>query len=66
MRYEARVTAYDCLDRVAVGATLYRSTDGLPQPQERVLGISVLARGTGETEPADWLRDALVALLEAL
>ena len=64
MRYEARLTAYDLLDTVAV-ATLLRSTEpGEESEPSVVLHYLTQVRGTGETDPRVWLRDALLALLE--
>jgi hypothetical protein len=66
MRYEARITAYDCLDQVVVALVL-SAHDDLPQPRQyQVLSIATSVRGDGETDPREWLRDALVGCLEAL
>lgn len=66
MRYEARITAYDMMDQVCVGAMVRGDGDDPLRPPVIAFSASVIATGTGELEPRDWLRDALVALLEVL
>jgi hypothetical protein len=62
----ASIAAYDVLDQVFVACTV-RLWDG-----ERTEGITseshwqTTVQGVGSSEDVVWLRDALVALLEAL
>lgn len=66
MRYEARVTAFDVLDKVHVAVALYEASD-IPQASTRLVGTRVSAApGTGESDPWQWARDALVQALENL
>lgn len=66
MRYEAQVWAYDMFGQVQVSATLWRSP--LPSEEARVplLRTSTTLTGTGEPDEREWLRDALVGLMETL
>lgn len=66
MRYEARVTAFDVLDSVHVAIAIYEA-DTIPQVSSRLVATRVTAvRGTGESDPFLWTRDALIAALETL
>jgi hypothetical protein len=66
MRYELRVNAYDMLDQVCVTALCYE-TRGFPEtPTSLVLALTEQSRGQGTDTPAEWVRDALLLLLEAL
>lgn len=66
MRYEARVTAFDVLDKVHVAVAIYEA-DQVPQGSSRLVATRVTAvQGTGESDPFLWTRDALVAALETL
>lgn len=66
MRYEARITAYDVLDSVHVAVVVFTAED-VPQVSTQVVARSVSTqRGTGETDPYQWTRDALVQALESL
>lgn len=66
MRYEARVTAYDVLDKITIALVVLEATD-IPQESTRVVLRSVTTvQGEGESEPSRWARDALVAILETL
>lgn len=66
MRYEARVSAYDVLDQVWVGGSLSSQEEALSTQPSIILHISTQIDGTGESDPREWLRDALIGLLEAL
>jgi hypothetical protein len=63
--YQAQVHTFDCLDSVHVAVTV-RAMDDLPGPNYVVLHESTDVRGVGEQDPRQWLKDALVALIEAL
>ena len=66
MRYEARVTAFDVLDRVHVALVVLEAGE-TPQASDRVVLRSVTTvRGEGESDPSLWARDALIAVLETL
>lgn len=66
MRYELRLTAYDMLDTVAIATVVLEAGD-MPQVSTRAVHRSVTTvRGTGESDPLQWARDALVAALEDL
>lgn len=66
MRYEIRVTAYDVMDSIHVALVLYGSEPALELSGEVVLTSTTTVRGTGESDPSEWARDALVAALETL
>jgi hypothetical protein len=66
MRYEMRVTGYDMMDQVHVGVALYRSPGVISELPALVLQTSTQFPGTGTTSTTEWIRDALVALLEDL
>lgn len=61
------VQAYDLLDHVVVTATL-RDWDSTTVPPQSYVEFSTAATvpGTGEDDPQEWVKDALVALIEAL
>jgi hypothetical protein len=66
MRYEARLTAYDVMDLVHVQVAIYGSGDQ-PGDPTGLLGTSTsTVLGTGESDPWQWARDALVSALENL
>lgn len=66
MRYEARVTAYDVMDKVCVALVVLEAGD-LPQISTRVVLRTVTTLpGEGESDPSLWAKDALVGLLETL
>lgn len=66
MRYEARVTAFDVMDRVHVAVAIFEA-DQIPQTSSRLVATRVTTvPGTGESDPFLWTRDALVAALETL
>lgn len=62
---QAEVHTFDCLGNVHIAASV-RQTDGLTQTSSLVLHVSTDVQGTGEDDPREWLRDALIALLETL
>lgn len=65
MRFRAHLTAYDAIDQVHAVVQVYE--DGTPSKAERdpVVTTSVRVQGTGENDAAEWLRDVLIAVLEA-
>lgn len=66
MRYEMRLTAYDMLDSVVCSLVLLSTEQPDPIRWETVLSTATTIQGTGESDPREWARDALVATLEAL
>lgn len=63
--FQASVMTFDCLDQVHVAVQVREMTEhGEANPT--VLQVTTTVQGTGETDPRDWIRDALVAALEAL
>jgi len=66
MRYEARLTAFDMLDQVHIALVILEAGDAPQCSQQVVLRSMTTVRGTGESDPSEWARDALVAALETL
>lgn len=66
MWLSATINAYDVMGGVQVTATV-RSQPGLGEARpESVLHCATTIEGCGETDPREWLGDALVAMLESL
>lgn len=62
----ATVHAYDVMDSVMITAVV-RSTEGVGLERSPVeLRATTTISGVGEDDPREWLRDALIGLLEAL
>lgn len=66
MRYELRLNAYDALDQVIITLQVYGPGLEGSVGAERVLWRGESFQGTGESDPACWARDALVAAIESL
>lgn len=66
MWYVATVNAYDALDKVVVAAVLRQTTGEVGDTMHDVVQCVTTIDGVGEDDPRQWLRDALVGLLEAL
>lgn len=66
MRYEARITAYDVMGQVHVGGVVHSQEEALAVTATPVLQFSTDVAGVGEPDPLEWLKDALIALLESL
>ena len=64
MRYEAEVQAFDMFDQVHVSAVVYSTRPGPDYTREPEAMITGFLPGTGESDPREWLRDVLVALIE--
>lgn len=60
---QASVHAFDMLGHVHVSAII-RQTELQDEASNVVLELRSTFGGCGETDPREWLRDALVALLE--
>lgn len=65
MYRNARFTAADMLDQIVVQATVYTADWRSDQPAE-VESFATQVNSTGEQDSKEWLRDALIALLETL
>jgi hypothetical protein len=65
MYMNARVYVADILDQVHVEATVwfYETSDFA---ETEAITFTTDVRGEGETTPSEWLKDALVALVETL
>lgn len=66
MWYVTTINAYDALDRVVVAAVVRATAGGTGDPIVDVLQHVATIDGVGEDDPREWLRDALVGLLESL
>lgn len=66
MLYRVYVSAYDVLSEVQVVAHLYDDERAGEDAHGLALALSTKVGGTGESDPREWLRDALVALLEVV
>lgn len=66
MRYEARLTAYDVMDKVCVALVVLEASDAPQVSTTVVLRTVTTVQGEGEPDPSSWARDALVAALETL
>lgn len=62
----ATISAYDVMDQVHLAATV-RLWDGLEvKPSDLEFHCSTAVQGVGSAEGREWLRDALIGLIEAL
>lgn len=66
MYYIASISAYDALTTVVVHASVKTRMDELDGRLGVVFDLTTSLDGVGETDPVEWLRDALVQLLEVL
>lgn len=66
MRYELRVTAFDMLDQVHIVLALMEDSDVPDVKRRTVVTRTTTVRGSGESDPSVWARDALVAAVECL
>jgi len=66
MWYVATINAYDALDRIVVAAVLRATAGGVGDPMEDRLTCVTTIPGVGEDDERQWLKDALVGLIEAL
>lgn len=66
MWFVTTINAYDALDRVVVAAVVRQTAGGIGDPIEVAFQHVTTVEGVGEDDPREWLRDALVALLEAI
>lgn len=60
------MTAFDMLDQVHCAMVVQASTELGPVSSEVAHASTTTVLGTGESDPREWARDALVAMLETL
>lgn len=65
MRYVGHVHIIDVMDQVAVYAEVLGTVDG-EYKNEKCVHLSTQHDGVGEDDANEWLKDALVFLLEVL
>lgn len=61
----ASITAYDMFGQIFVAATVRDHDITREEGREPELRCSTMVRSTGETEPVEWLQQALLGLLES-
>lgn len=66
MKFIASIHAYDCLDRVEATCTVREYQDYEQGPLDPPFRFHVSLMSEGIDNPQEWLRDALVGLLEVL
>lgn len=62
----SRVEAYDAMGLVVVTVSVRQQEEGIEGATRAVLQRSTVLSSVGETDPREWLRDALIGLLEDL
>jgi len=65
MYMNARVYVADILDQVHVEATVFVA-DHTKEPAAEVITYQATAQGVGEVVPHEWLKEALITLIETL
>lgn len=60
------LNAYDVMGNVHISCVVRGLSDGPLQSFETLLECAATIDGTGETDPREWLKDALIGLLETL
>lgn len=65
-QFIANISAWDALDRVWVSAVVREASGSPDSPTIEVTALSDTFAGVGEPDPREWLRDALIGILEAL
>jgi len=66
MHYIASIHAYDVMDSIVVTAEVRSAEDTPERATTGVLRATTVIVGIGETDPREWLQDALVGILEVL
>lgn len=66
MRYEAYLSAFDVFDQIHITFRVWTSGDTEQERRVYDLQRTLTVAGTGRTDPAAWLLDALVAAAETL
>ena len=65
MWMSSQIMAFDCMTEVQVTAQVFAS-EGTGEPSTLVLQSTTQITGEGVTDAREWLRDALIGLLESL
>lgn len=66
MRYETEIRAYDVLDQIWIACRVWETSPAAPGRSEVLLSVGISTAGEGISEPREWLRDTLIALIETL
>jgi len=66
MRYTATVTAFDYMDKVGISAVVYEVPEVPGSGATRVYHKVVTIQGEGENDVEQWLKDAVIGLLEEM
>lgn len=66
MRYVANIHVIDVMDQIWVAASIRDHSDVNGQGAIEVAALSDSFAGVGEPDPREWLRDALIGILEGL
>lgn len=66
MRYEMHLVAFDMLDQVHLALTVRDTSLEYPEQRESAVNVVDDVQGVGESDPRQWARDVLVAMLEDL
>ena len=66
MKKIAAVYFYDCLDQISLNAQVREYEDYEKEQSSVVITVHEMVRSEGEADPRVWLRDALIALIEAI
>lgn len=66
MRYEAEFHAFDMLDQIHLTVRVWGADGALVQERQVAYQVTDTIPGQGESDPREWLKDALVAMLEAI
>lgn len=61
----ATITIFDCLDQVVIACSIREVPDPPLVAEPWRDAATIVLQGSGVTNVHDWLRDALVAVLEA-
>lgn len=61
----ATITIFDCLDQVHIAVSIRVIPDPPLEPEPWRPAAVILLEGRGTTDTHEWLRDALVAVMEA-
>ena len=60
------MTAYDCMDTVSITLRLSETAEPLSEVHMQQTSWGTTIPSTGEDDPVEWLRAALIGMLEAL
>jgi hypothetical protein len=65
MRYSATIYANDVMDQVVLSVAVW-ADDGWGDRPTLDVKVSTQVPGVGESDATEWLKDALIAVIEAL